>query len=827
MDGALPATKNVTYSVVVKKCIISALKHDLPTVVRDHFLQTVNDMSELMSLLSRRASLCFLFHVTYAKEHNMELPDFDKVPDAYWKKWMRIGLIEFDDETPSDDIRNTFEKIKHIVGTSLCDDQISFHKGVPDYFDRVLGHAAIQFKTSVKNLLTVNFYAKVERLCKHVANRDADASVSKYSLFNALRKNNAPSNWSPDVVDFIQSARNVLHLKSDEELYDDTELDMVTRVNFHWWMQQKFETLEERKIRMTPVTKVMRSHVRLDATCLYALSWRAIKQDDRDAPKKPERVERPFKRQFSSVRDYSEAMKVYNDYKLRINTYKKETSFYTEKWGERFPSLNDMWSQNPKDPKTDVYRKFKLIPIEKRPRDIDKEEWNNIVEPKKRENERILERRKKEMETDVFKEMTEKYTQYENKIQSFAINTLFKPFEDKKRKFGWIPAASIATDGVSVSILYEKTVQVTVMSEDERKDGRKKRTKKQDDLLTPCDDYDPYENTMVGDVMVLGVDPGRTQIVTIVCIDAKNKKHVWKLSRGQYYTDSGILSENRRQQKRYRHLEKSFAPLTVSGGCVKASNSTQVYNYIEAYSKIQKEWWSIALKRVELRSKMRRYMGKRKVLDSFFFRVSKEANELCGKHGTVQVAYGSAARTMPSTGRGEVAAPVGYAYKTCARIFKGQTSAEDESYSTKVDWETKKMKELTYIGIKEGGEEAVLCHSRGKRPPPVKEEDRAIVTRMLQESKERGKRRRSWNTGSKMAGNNCLVTKKEENENDKDKKKKEEMRYIECRGLRFCPERRKHYDRDASSARAIAGLRCLRLKGLGRPTQFTRAGHCK
>jgi len=35
MDGALPATKNVTYSVVVKKCIISALKHDLPTVVRD------------------------------------------------------------------------------------------------------------------------------------------------------------------------------------------------------------------------------------------------------------------------------------------------------------------------------------------------------------------------------------------------------------------------------------------------------------------------------------------------------------------------------------------------------------------------------------------------------------------------------------------------------------------------------------------------------------------------------------------------------------------------------------------------------------------------
>jgi hypothetical protein len=47
----------------------------------------------------------------------------------------------------------------------------------------------------------------------------------------------------------------------------------------------------------------------------------------------------------------------------------------------------------------------------------------------------------------------------------------------------------------------------------------------------------------------------------------------------------------------------------------------------------------------------------------------------------------------------------------------------------------------TYIGIKEGGEEAVLWHSRGKRPPPVKEEDRAIVTRIV--AREQGKRETS------------------------------------------------------------------------------------
>jgi hypothetical protein len=47
-------------------------------------------------------------------------------------------------------------------------------------------------------------------------------------------------------------------------------------------------------------------------------------------------------------------------------------------------------------------------------------------------------------------------------------------------------------------------------------------------------------------------------------------------------------------------------------------------------------------------------------------------------------------------------------------------------------------------------------------------------------------------------------------------------RHIECRGLRFCTETRMFYDRDGASARAIAGLRCIKLMGLGRPSVFSR-----
>jgi hypothetical protein len=74
---------------------------------------------------------------------------------------------------------------------------------------------------------------------------------------------------------------------------------------------------------------------------------------------------------------------------------------------------------------------------------------------------------------------------------------------------------SIATDGVSVSIAYERMITVPV------KDAKneKKATKGNCNFL-PCDDYDPNESTFVNNTLVLGVDPGRTTIVTVVCIDA-------------------------------------------------------------------------------------------------------------------------------------------------------------------------------------------------------------------------------------------------------------------------------------------------------------------
>ena len=48
------------------------------------------------------------------------------------------------------------------------------------------------------------------------------------------------------------------------------------------------------------------------------------------------------------------------------------------------------------------------------------------------------------------------------------------------------------------------------------------------------------------------------------------------------------------------------------------------------------------------------------------------------------------------------------------------------------------------------------------------------------------------------------------------------LRYPEVRGLRFCPEDRKHRDRDVEAALTIGRLHCMTLLGLGRPAPFCR-----
>jgi len=60
-----------------------------------------------------------------------------------------------------------------------------------------MGHAAKQLKTSVMNMMVVNFMSKLLRLCKYVANEAS--SLRKFKVFKALRQDRVPDGWTDKV----------------------------------------------------------------------------------------------------------------------------------------------------------------------------------------------------------------------------------------------------------------------------------------------------------------------------------------------------------------------------------------------------------------------------------------------------------------------------------------------------------------------------------------------------------------------------------------------------------------------------------------------------
>ena len=65
---------------------------------------------------------------------------------------------------------------------------------------------------------------------------------------------------------------------------------------------------------------------------------------------------------------------------------------------------------------------------------------------------------------------------------AFIRDAPLQPFHGQETPERWAPSSSICTDGVSVSIAYERTEQVP---------------------------YDPEAPTMTDDRLILGIDPGR------------------------------------------------------------------------------------------------------------------------------------------------------------------------------------------------------------------------------------------------------------------------------------------------------------------------------
>ncbi|KAG2499724.1 hypothetical protein HYH03_002658 [Edaphochlamys debaryana] len=218
--------------------------------------------------------------------------------------------------------------------------------------------------------------------------------------------------------------------------------------------------------------------------------------------------------------------------------------------------------------------------------------------------------------------------------------------------------------------------------------------------------------SIAGKLAILGIDPGRTCLATVVLLLGNDRKQQfeWRLTRGQYHNDSGCTAFLRKQARWLAPLQGDFARMGADDAGLKSGQLDDLVAYNRAYLAAADKWWASALDMRVRCAAFSVHVGKQRTLSSFASRVLTlrmllDANEAT-RNLDILVAYGSAGPTMKPTGRGELAVPTTGMYLAFERAVKGPHGEavralpspylENEAYSTKIDNDTEKAKLGTY-----------------------------------------------------------------------------------------------------------------------------------
>lgn len=178
-------------------------------------------------------------------------------------------------------------------------------------------------------------------------------------------------------------------------------------------------------------------------------------------------------------------------------------------------------------------------------------------------------------------------------------------------------------------------------------------------------------------VDVWACDPGRTNIFFMVKKTEDNSYDFLKLTRNQYYKESGITRAKKKSEKWQSDIKHTDLSLYSPKGVDIISFKLFLSNYMRHWETLWAEYssdkWSL--------QRMRLYGGKKRVFANFFNKM--ETKSLNKK---IIVCYG-AAKFNP-TAKNEIAVPTSRAYKECT--FRFPTSPIDEFRTSKVSCEDSK-----------------------------------------------------------------------------------------------------------------------------------------
>lgn len=365
--------------------------------------------------------------------------------------------------------------------------------------------------------------------------------------------------------------------------------------------------------------------------------------------------------------------------------------------------------------------------------------------------------------------------------------------------------------------------------------------------------------------IVVGVDPGRTNIATVSFVadvpeplpaglssSYSAKRRCWALKRGSYYERGGVNRQDVRQRERLAPLTEYFTSLgsvnapaggvavaeaalgalaldaasdggTTDGdgapppwdgdgtvdigaeegirGALRTTSSHAVVQYLVTYAVHRDAWWEVALRLEESIASFERFRGKMRVVDSFFRDVYADVSRLF-PDADIEVAYGHAFKTMAPSGHYELSVPTAATFRSCERIFRGSpVSVTDESNTSRVNFETGAAMHNVYMRRDKNDLFASAA------PVPVAPGNADAVRALLLRLRDEGCRRRRCRLPVPVPANSAAPR----------------MRHPEVRGLRFVPETRMLLDRDVCAAQSIARLRVLELVEGGRPAAFIPA----
>lgn len=210
---------------------------------------------------------------------------------------------------------------------------------------------------------------------------------------------------------------------------------------------------------------------------------------------------------------------------------------------------------------------------------------------------------------------------------------------------------TIDTDGVAVSVHYmkPKTKPSTAEKEKEKADALK---------------TDP-------NVEVIGIDPGRSNILFAVKKGPNDDIKTWRLTRSHYYKGSGVIQAAKHSQEWLAPLKDEIANLSKHSP--KGSGLESYQTFLDVVLGQWDETWNVMLHKKWSNQQLRLYGGKKRVFAAFL-------NQLESKDKTTVVAYG-ASKFAPG-GKNEVSVPTTRAFKECSYRFP--TFAVDEFRTTKI-----------------------------------------------------------------------------------------------------------------------------------------------